>query len=213
MNRFRKATVCILTSMIFLLTSCADDDGGSVSDSSLYTRGLEVVSVIQEMAGSEQYIAFHNVNSDMHDIITSAGTKDFSVPKSVYKISVLNYSFYNASMDGLSDTLTQQLEMKMFYSIPQIINAQGGVNMFAVSSICVAQKTFVTSEQTKSTIYLYTFNQGSPIAVTFTAGEENTVHASGMFIMHGGENFNTVQSVEEFFKTYDIDIKAEEVTQ
>lgn len=198
--------------MTVLLGACGHA-GSPAADKSLYAHGLEMVSAMQEMASSEQYLAYYSdgIATDTRDMIASAGAGDFSAPRSVYKVSVLNSLYFTIDTDGLSDALAKQLESQMVSSLPQMINARGGTHMLAASSLCTFQKVFVSSEQVEKIIYLYTFEQAAPVAITFIAGEDNAVYAKGVFILYDGEKMDTVQAVEELFEACGFEVEVEEV--
>ena len=76
----------------------------------------------------------------------------------------------------------------------------------AAASVCTSGKTFVSDEISESVIYLYTFDDARPISVTFTCGEDNTVSASGMFMMNDEFPCDSVAEIEEFFGEVGVNV-------
>ena len=66
------------------------------------------------------------------------------------------------------------------------INGMSGVENLAASSVCKVGKTFVNENANEDVIYLYTYEEAKPIAVTFTVSEDNAVSATGVFVMYEG---------------------------
>jgi hypothetical protein len=92
-------------------------------------------------------------------------------------------------------------------SIINIANARGGSTALAAASICTAGKTFVSDEITADTIYLYTFENAVPVAVSFTVGEGNTISASGTFLIAEELNTGSPESIKEFFSEIDLSVE------
>ena len=94
-------------------------------------------------------------------------------------------------------------------SIVSQINAMGGVENLAASSVCTVGKTFVSENASESIIYLYTYEDAAPIAVTFTVGEDYTVSATGTFILYDGFTFGSAEEIRSAFS--DIAVSVTEV--
>ena len=56
-------------------------------------------------------------------------------------------------------------------------------------------------------IYLYTFSDAVPVAVAFTTGENNTVTASGNFLLYDELSAGSVQELLEYFGAYSVEIE------
>ena len=67
------------------------------------------------------------------------------------------------------------------------------------TTICTAGKTFVSTEGDGDAIYLYVYENACPAAVSFVRGEDNSVSASGTFILNDGFDASSHESLEEFF--------------
>lgn len=56
-------------------------------------------------------------------------------------------------------------------------------------------------------IYLYTYDNATPVAVTFTLGENNTVSASGNYLLYDELPAGSVQELLEYFGAYSVEIE------
>lgn len=60
-------------------------------------------------------------------------------------------------------------------------------------------------------IYLYTYENGNPVAVTFIAGEDGAVSASGTFVICDALTFESAEDVEAFFEEVEVEVEVTEV--
>ena len=105
-----------------------------------------------------------------------------------------------SGLDGLSENLKTAMRQKAFgAALITQINAQNGATTLAATTICTAGKTFVSTEGDGDAIYLYVYENACPAAVSFVRGEDNTVSASGTFILNDGFDAGSPESLEAFF--------------
>ena len=151
----------------------------------LYTGmdGQDVVSVMVEATRLEEYVQAYTGNAEITEIVQSIGTGDYTTLKAVYCIKVSDETLIGlaevGNMDGASENLRDTIKDRVFGSLMTQINGMGGVNNLAASSVCTMGKTFVNEEVTENQIYLYTYENGKPVAVTFVVGEDGSVSANG----------------------------------
>lgn len=160
---------------------------------SLREHGQELVSLMGEMAGSEEYVDLYTGSDEIGEILSAAGEGDFSAPTAVYRVLVPEsalgqYGLMGAdSLDGFSPELQKSLKARTVSSLPTLINSMGGANILAAASVCTANKTFRSTEVPgNGLIYLYLYENAVPAAVVFLPGEDGTVSASGMLILYDG---------------------------
>ena len=160
-------------------------------EKSLMQQGQELVAEMAEMAGSSQYVHFYTDDQGMRDLLAAVQEGDFSSPQAVYAIRFpeegINSLLELAGMDSL-DSFPQELQRNIIAravsSMPTQLNAMGGADALAAASICTASKSFVNGQVAENVIYLYTYRDAVPAAVTFFPGEGGAVYASGMLILH-----------------------------
>lgn len=186
---FSKALVLILAlALLSSLTACSnavDSEGLS-----LELHGMDVVRMMEELVKSEFYGNAMSGSSEIHAVAAAAAAGNYDECKAVYKITVpaLQSLLETAgdekvSMEGFSEELMQHLENRNVSAVMSQINALDGAYAVAAASMYTASKTFVSDELTNSMIYLYEFENGAPVAVTFLKGEDNTVSANGQFML------------------------------
>ena len=202
----KKRIVAIAMAFALLLSLCACG-GESTSTSegkALLDHGLDVIATMDEMADSDEYINFYTASKDMAEIVKKIRKGDHSAPVAVYKITIAKEAIEAwdmlSGLDGLSENLKTAMRQKSFgAALITQINAQNGATTLAATTICTAGKTFVSTEGDGDAIYLYVYENACPAAVSFVRGEDNTVSASGTFILNDGFDAGSPESLEAFF--------------
>ena len=201
--------------MILSFSACSNNsnDKENAETKSLYAQGLEVVQLMSEMTQTEKYVDIHTGNSEIKTVIQNIGTGNYSTPKAVYAISITDKNLAAmAEVDNLnnaSEELKDFLMKRVLGSLMTQINGMSGVENLAASSVCTVGKTFVNENATEDVIYLYTYENAIPVAVTFTIGEDQAVSASGVFVMYDGFACGSTDEIESFFS--DITVEVTEV--
>jgi len=202
--------VVIALIMVFNLSACSSN-GSSVEAKSLYAQGLDVVDLMTEMTQSEEFVDLYTASSEIKTIIQSIGAGDYSSPKAVYAISMTDDNLAAMaeinSMSGASEELKNFMSQRVLGALMTQINGMSGVDKLAASSVCTAGKTFVNENVTNNVIYLYTYENTVPVAVTFMIGEDHAVSASGVFVMYDGFTCGSVDEIKDFFSDIPVDVK------
>lgn len=199
-----------MAALLVLLAAC----GGPAEVKSPYEQGLELVSLLEEMANNEEYITSLAADTNIYSILRQAGQGDFLQPKAVYRITVSAAAVLNlAEMDlsGMSASLQENLQSRANTAIFNQINALGGMETLAAAAVCTAQKVFVSRELEEEEIYLYTYEDAVPVAVSFVPGEDDAVSATGMFVLYAAGWENPEASIEWLLSDFDVTVK--EITQ
>jgi len=205
--KFRNILAAGLASLM-LLSSCGVTDSELPS---LEIRGMQIVSMLEEIAESEDYLSIYSSDEELRNIIDTFAEGDHSDPAVIYRLTLSEESVKSLCgtdiLTSLSHELQAFLESRVQASIINIANARGGSTALAATSICTAGKTFVSDEITADTIYLYTFENAVPVAVSFTVGEGNTVSASGTFLIAEELNTDSPETIREFFSEIDLAVE------
>lgn len=182
------------------LSACGSTGGSRTADKGLYEKGLELIQLLDEMVQSEEYVGLYTDSSDIKEIVHEVSKGDYTAPKAVYAISVSEENLANlADLDALeeaSDELRHFMMQKMLASLVTQMNGMKGVANLAAASVCTVEETFV-SEEAADVVYLYTYEDATPVTVTFIEGEDKTVSAAGTFAFFdgfSGENIEEIQS-------------------
>lgn len=188
---------CMLLAALVLLTAC----GQNTPQPSLYDRGMETIALLDEAIRCEAYLDMLSASENLRVYIDDAASGDYSTPAAVYAVSFAADPLLlepEVSSD-LPEALSDLVRHRMIATVTTQINAYGGMEFLAASSMCTVGKTFVSTDFAEDIIYLYVFEQGVPVAVTFTGGEDHTVSASASFLFSDKFPTSDAQSIQNFF--------------
>lgn len=203
----KKISIIIFAFLLILVIAACGKDSVSQNKEDLYDLGIEVTKTMQEMVYSDDYIsAFSTV--EFEDEIVKFKATDYDSPVAVYSLEmpntkdilskVGNPEFY----DKLSNNLKEQLDNRIsFSSIISLINARSGTNTIALCSILTATKYDEDIKLDKDIAYLYVFEKGVPIVVTFT----KTGNANGQFFLLNDSN--SYEDISEILGKYSCKVK------
>lgn len=215
MKKAKKIYICalILLMSIFAMTACGKKD-----DKSLYEHGLDLVDTIVEAAEEEGYWEAMGIRSENFlaqiENITNGKYKE---PKKVYALTVSHKGLSNMleeldlDVDELSENLQNMIGNKMFASLANQVNAQGGSETLMVSSVLNATKTFVCDKLESNCMYIYLYKKGTPVSVTFIKGEDGSVSASATFLMAESLGEDLEEALEDIEIFDELGIEIEEV--
>lgn len=197
----KKILVVLFVILILSLTAC----GSKKEQVSLYERGLEVVDLLDEMADSQSYVQMFTGNTQISEVIQSNTNGDYSKPQAVYEVVLQkdNYQGLLGNEDtqiAMSDELERIMEKKVNASLITQMNAYGGSENLAASTICTTDIFFVNSEIKEDVIYIYVYENTAPVAITFLQEGNDIVSANGTF-MFGEELMNlTKESISQLLE-------------
>ena len=197
----------LLFSLIYLaliLSGCGTSEKKESQDIDLYHAGLDIISTMEEMIQSEEYSDIIGTN-DVEELLKTVDTNDYDSPIAVYSISMPEITDllritddYDADQwNRLSDNLKEQIERKLSFStIVSMINAQQGAQKIAFSSVYIAFDEDENIKVDDTTIYLYVFEKGIPIAITFS--ESGSINGQFVFL----EDIDTLSNARATFEKY-----------
>ena len=189
--------------LTFTMTAC-DKSYNSYNEEALFDLGIEVTKTMQEMVYSDEYISLYT-SIEFEDEIVDFQATDYDSPIAVYSIEIPSAKDVLSKLgseniddyDKLSDNLKEQLDHRVsFSSIISSINVQSGANIMALCSLLTATKYNKDIELDKNIAYLYVFEKGIPIAVTFT----KSGYANGQFLLLSDSK--SYEDISEIFNKY-----------
>ena len=193
-----KRFLSVFLVLLLILAGC-----GNTGETSLYDRGLEVVDLMVQAVSSEEYMAALSASEALNEHIVQVAAGNYAAPKAAYAISFPENALADmmtpTTLDGMPAELAEMLNHRMTAAMMSQVNAMAGVEALAASSLCTVGKTFVSSQLEADLIYLYVYDDGCPVAVTFTGGEDHTVSASGVFMMLEEFPTENAEQIAEFF--------------
>ncbi len=201
--------IVIALIMVLSLSACSNSKDNA-DTKSLYAQGLEVVQLMSEMTRTEEYVNIYTGDSKINTVIRKISTGDYSSPKAVYAISITDDNLAAMAelknLGNASEELKNFLMQRVLGSLITQINGMSGVENLAASSVCTVGKTFVNENAAEDVIYLYTYEDALPVAVTFTIGEGQAVSASGVFVMYDGFTCGSADEIKSFFSDITVDV-------
>lgn len=206
-NLNKRTFSMLLTTFVLLAVLCSCGSQGG-RGKSLREHGLDVVSLMEEMVKNDDYGKLFLSSDDLEAIRKKIAGGDYTSPENVYEISipsfqeVFSYLGEADAIASLPDSLKKYLDSKSSSTLLNQLNAQEGVAPLAVASVYAAGKTFAAGKQKEDTVYLYTFRDGYPIAVSFTSGEDGTMTASGLFLINEAYHGASPEQLESLLSGY-----------
>ena len=212
MKKFISLILILLFSL--QLTACNTSANNQSDESNLYNAGKDLILVMDEMINSKDYAYLIGVSNNILSLTDTIKANDYGSPIAVYSITLPDSTdflkiaggFDMSNWNNLSDNLKEQAENKFSFStIINLINSQQGTDRITFSSIYTAFDKN-DSINLKSTInYLYVFEKGTPIAITFS--ESGGV--SGQFVFL--ENIDTLENAKSAFEKYNCSVSSVEI--
>ena len=191
----KKKIIIILTAfMMFGMVACGVEN----EQGYLYEQGLEVVALMEEMTDNQSYIQMFTGNEQISEVIQNNTNGDYSEPLIVYEV-VLQKDNFQSLLENediqttMSDELKRIVGKKVSASVVTQLNAYGGSENLAASTICTAGISFVNSEVKEDVIYIYVYENTAPVAVVFLQEGNDIVSANGTF-MFGDEYANLTEN-------------------
>ena len=201
---FTVLLACIL--LLTLLTSC---NGKSKP---LMECGEDVISLMAEMLESEEYKSLYNLLAAYDDQINMLREGNYSKSIAVYELLISEEELLDKTInkDELSKELYEYICSSAYVSFTSRINQASGVEGTTVSTVFTAQKSYANKDIDTNRIYLYVFENGCPIAVTFVADGKDSLRAVGHFIMNDefiAEDENSIKESCEALGINDVTVK------
>lgn len=209
----KKWLAVVLSAVMMMSVAACGSSEQTTPENSLYEQGLSVVSLMVEMTRSEEYVQLYTGSSEILEIVQGIGTGDYGTPKSVYALTVSNENLLEMLLGmaelnnvNLSEELKSSLESRVLGSLITRINGMSGASNLAASSVCTMGKTFVNKDVTENQIYIYTYENAKPVAVTFTMGEDGSISASGTFVLYDEFTCGSVEEIKAFFNAFKMEV-------
>lgn len=168
--------------------------------------GEDVISMMVEMIENEEYREIYDLSEEYDEEISKLCEGDYSELEQVYELIIPVEQLIDKSLDedDLSEDLYQYVCSSAFISFASRVNQASGVKAMVASSTFSAQKCFASKKMDESTIYLYVFEDGYPIAVTFVDSGEDAFRGVGYFILNDEFDTDDEDSIKKSCKDLGI---------
>ena len=198
--------------LLMTLAGCAEPAASTPADPvTLYDQGLELVSLMKEMAESPEYLNALTGNPAIREKLAGAAPSDPAGPAAVYELKIRGedlMQLLGLNSAELTDRLNTALMAKSCAAVASQLNAQGGAELLAASSLCTASSSVVNPEFAGNTLYLYVYPETAPVLTAFSA-EDGVVTATASFILL--EDFRSASAEEVQAFLADLPVKVAEV--
>lgn len=215
-----KKLVLILSALLLIFPVCIFAKPAE-KEKTLVERGLSLIELMKEKANNEAYIGMligSSANSVFFEKIKELGSGDISNLSCVYCLSgdysdfVLSYlsgieelgmPYFGSDgsiKENLSPELWNDLKRKVFFALPSIWNVYAdGASSFgiAASQVVSASSIFDSDEIDSDCIYIFTFSDSYPVAVSFQRGEGRSVYATASYVLDKAFP-KSLESMQEF---------------
>lgn len=181
-RNMKKTFIICLLIVAFLLAPMTSCTQNSTSVDNCCT---EVISLMSQMLSCDEYSKIYHLPEEYNGTITKMKEGNYVSPSAIYKLVIPEDALLMDELDieKLPDELKDYARAAMYVGFASKININAGSESVAISSVFCAQKTFVCSDIKESTVFLYVFEKGAPIALTVLPGESGSVRVSGYFII------------------------------
>ena len=172
----------------------------------------EVISLLSERIEDEDYIYLYT-SIDFEETLSSLQAGNYSQSTAIYEISLSKEDFfYKAQLDStLSKDLYDSIYFNYFEGIvPRIISSSHDPTNITLTTILRAHISFVNESLTEPKIYLFTFENGTPIAITLIPDGYGAIRATGYFLLNDSfktDNENNIKASCQTFGFVDVSVK------
>ena len=185
---------CVLGILTALLAGC----GTKAPD--LYEKGIEVITLMQEMAENETYLDACTASPEIRGALQGVGHRNPAEPTGVWEITIPEAKL--PGMEGvgeMSPELKQYMRNRAYGTLASQINAMGGVQALAASNLCTGSVSFLNPGFQGNTLYLYLYENAAPVLVAFSAENDGIVGAAGTFLLNPDFAPENGEDVQTFF--------------
>ena len=197
MNKKFLAVLLIIVISMTIFTSCNE------KYQALTECGEKVISLMVEMLESNEYKSLYNLPAAYDDQVKRLRDGDYSKSIAVYELLFSEEELLNNVLDAdfdksaFSKELYDYICSSTYTSFASRINQANGAEALTISSVFTAQLSFANNNFDTNKIYLYIFENGSPIAVTFVSDGNNSLRAVGHFIINDNFIATDINGIKE----------------
>lgn len=210
-SEFMKKVVNILAATALAGTLLLSSGCGSVkNEKSLYAQGVKVITLMKEMTQNEDYLNASAGSAVLKSRLSDAAAEEIGKPKTVYQISIKENDLIQMleaeEIKTASEELRGFITSASYAAVASQINAAGGPEDLAAAAACKASETFISTNFTGNVLYLYLYENGAPVMVSFTSGPEHIVTATGTFILTDEFAPESKEEVASYFGTLPVEV-------
>ena len=199
------SVVSLILCAILVFSACRKENYPTFEE-----KGMEIIGIMEDMINSEEYLEIYGIrDEEVLELIENAAEGDYSEAEHVYELKFDN--LVDDMVDNYNElprSLKEMMKNRAYGAYISSLNSVVGSTPLVAASMTTASSVFATDKD-ENTIYIYTFEEGLPIAVAFVVNDEGICSASGTFLFAASDlDFTSDESMEDFFGD---DIKLEKV--
>ena len=213
--------MALLCAMLFCMScTCCLAEGEAVSTPDFYETGLKVVSVMNEMVQSRDYLEiFMSASANLDTLDTKFNTGDYDKPVAVYSLKqadalgwlkMIRSESEQEKFNALSPALQEQLMARAsgLSALSNMINGQKGVDILSLTSALQAIMNMPELEMEEPEYYLFLFEKGVPVLVTLSWH-----HATGMFLVLSEQEAESQETIQALLRPLGIEVLPVDIPQ
>ena len=199
------ALVLLILCAVMVFSAC-----GKKKYATFEEKGMEIVGVIEDIINSEEYLEVYGIRDEaVLELIEDTAEGDYSEAEHIYELKFDD--LVNDMVDNynkLPRSLKEMMKDRAYGAYISSLNSMVGSIPLVAASMTTASSVFATAQE-ENTIYIYTFEEGYPIAVTFVVNDEGICSASGTFLFGADElDFSSAKKLE---KSLDGDVEVKKI--
>ena len=175
-----KKLIAIIAALSILMTLCSCDTGGD--ETALYDKGLEITSIMDEMLDSEDYLSMLGLPQAASELAEEIAAEDRSTPKTVYSVTLSMENINSNIPVGTSERIVKKIHDTAASSSISAVNSYQGADYAVLAAATSHSTTFVNRSLKDSVIYIYIYENATPVAIVFCVGDGGAVSATGMLL-------------------------------
>lgn len=186
MTGFKKPTylyLMMLLTSIFSVSNGLAQTNAPINNSSIYETAMELIGLTVDKAKSKEYLKIYTTHPAILNTIKDFADGNYETPEHIYSLELskekvckfLSEHELIDTFETFSDNIRQEIINKFILGIPSLLEGQAGVDHLAASTFLTTQQIAVNKELSQSTLLIYTFSEGTPIAVLYFIGKDNAV--------------------------------------
>jgi len=198
--------ICIIACLTVIFSGCS-------KTADLYDLGLQMTIQMEELVKSDYYAELAGLNDSMKPEREKFIANDYDTPVKVFSISILDSKKILENLGEISEDKWNALNPSIQEQILNKVSMQTILNYvnfkynsgstFAVISNYTAKKQFENYSLKENIVYLYMFETGTPVAVTFT-GYNGGIEAQSQFLLL--PQTSTLSDIRELFTPFGCNV-------
>ena len=166
-----------------------------------------VIDLMKEMLSSEEYVKMYGSVQAYSNAFEKVKGGDYSKPSKIYELTFSEEELWEkqgVDINALSEDLKEYTVGLLYNSVATLILQTESVASVAAMSAFTAVKSFVCDEIEGGAVYLYAYENGYPILITFAEGESNSVRVAARFLVSDSFDASDVSKTASSFERVGI---------